>query len=51
MKFYKQDTVKKVRQLKENGVKTGEIVKRLSITKDTILRWCIDIPSNNSNHF
>ncbi|KKQ21716.1 MAG: hypothetical protein A3G45_01925 [Candidatus Staskawiczbacteria bacterium RIFCSPLOWO2_12_FULL_37_15] len=24
MKFYKQDTVKKVRQLKENGVKTKE---------------------------
>jgi len=50
MKFYKQDTVKKARQLKENGVKTGEIVKQLGITKDTILRWCFDIPSNNSNH-
>lgn len=50
MKFYTKDIVEKARELKRRGVKTKEIVKDLGITNDTLLRWCIDIPSSNSNH-
>lgn len=50
MKFYTQDIVKRARELKENGLKTGKIVKELGVTRDTILRWCVDIPSNNTYH-
>jgi len=50
MKFYTKDIVENARELKRNGAKTKEIVKELGITRDTLLRWCFDIPSNNSNH-
>ena len=50
MKFYSHSIVEKARKLKKDGVGTMKIVEKLGITKDTILRWCVDIPSNNSNH-
>lgn len=50
MKFYTKDIVENARELKKNGAKTREIVKELGITRDTLLRWCFDIPSNNPNH-
>lgn len=50
MKFYTQKIVKKARKLKEKGETVVNITKKLGITKDTLLRWCFDIPSSNSNH-
>ncbi|MCX6723048.1 MAG: hypothetical protein NT094_03175 [Candidatus Staskawiczbacteria bacterium] len=50
MKFYTKDVVERARKLKRSGAKTNEIVKELGITKDTLLRWCVDIPSSNLNH-
>ena len=50
MKFYTQDIVKKVRDLREDGILTGEISKRLNVPKSAILRWCFDIPSKDPYH-
>jgi len=50
MKFYTQDIVKRARDLKEKGETVGAITKKLGVTKETLSRWCFDIPSNNANH-
>ena len=50
MKFYTNDIVQKAIRLKEKGVAVTKITKELGITRGTLLRLCINIPSNNSNH-
>jgi hypothetical protein len=50
MKFYTKDIVEKARELKMGGSKAKEIIKELGITKETLLRWCFDMPSSNANH-
>jgi len=50
MKFYTNDIVQKAIRLKEKGVAVTKITKELGITRGTLLRWCINIPSNNANH-
>ncbi len=50
MKFYPRDVVEKARKLKKKGLSAEKIGKRLSVGDNTILRWCIDIPSDNPTH-
>lgn len=50
MKFYSRSIVKKARKLKEKGLSAKKIGERLGVGDTTILRWCIDIPSNNPTH-
>lgn len=49
MEFYTQDVFNKARNLKQQGVATGKIVEQLGITRETLSRWCFDIPSTNPN--
>jgi len=50
MKFYPRNRVEKARRLRRKGLSAGKIGKRLGIGNGTILRWCIDIHSNNPTH-
>jgi transcriptional regulator with XRE-family HTH domain len=50
MKFYDQNFVKLARRLREKGLTSVEIAKKLGINEGTILRWCYDISTNNPFH-
>lgn len=50
MKFYPRSIVEKARKLKKKGLSAKKIGKQLGTGDTTILRWCIDIPSNNPTH-
>lgn len=49
-KFYKDNIVKKARELRKKGISAAKIAKHFNATDTTIIRWCEDIPSNNSYH-
>ena len=50
IKFYKENVVKRARDLKKKGATAMQIAKILNVGDTTILRWCNDIPSNNYYH-
>lgn len=50
MKFYDKSIYKRARELKEKGKSTSMIIEELGISRDTLIRWCFDIPSKNLNH-
>jgi len=50
MKFYPRNIVEKARKLRRKGLSAEKIEKQLGVRANTILRWCMDIPSNNPTH-
>ena len=50
MEFHSKNTFEKARNLKSQGVAVGKIIKTLRISRETLSRWCFDMPSNNVNH-
>ncbi len=50
MKFYHQDIVRKVRNLRQKGVSVRAIADKTKISKSTIRYWCRDLSSDNSYH-
>ena len=49
MEYHSKNTFEKARTLKEQGMAVKEIVKKLGISRGTLLRWCFDMPSTNTN--
>ena len=49
-KFHQENIVQKVRELKKKGISAAEIARRFNIGDTAVLRWCSDIPSQNSYH-
>jgi hypothetical protein len=50
MKFYKQDIVERARDLRKQGMGSESIAQKFGVARDTVLRWCSDIPSDNLYH-
>lgn len=50
MKFYFRNKVEKARFLRKKGLSAKEIGRKLGVGNTTILRWCVDIPSDNPTH-
>lgn len=50
MKFYRQNTVQKTKDLRRKGMSFKQIAKRFRASEHTIRRWCADIPSNHPYH-
>lgn len=49
-KFHPDNIVQKARKLKKKGISAAEISRRLNVGDTTVIRWCEDIPSDNSYH-
>ncbi len=50
MKFYSNNIVQEVRNLKIQGVAISKIAKKFNVSRSTISRWVFDMPSTNPNY-